>query len=81
MVEKDRKLRTMQVKITSYKNDITKIKNTLDSVYNYDKIIELENAIKHKITQKNQLETEVSGMGRVKIEQERALNSLDSKDS
>lgn len=40
----------MQVKITQYKNDITKIKNTLDSVYNYDKIIELENGIKHKIT-------------------------------
>lgn len=71
----------MQVKITQYKNDITKIKTTLDSVYNYDRIIELEDSIKHKIKEKNKLETEVSGMGRVKIEQERALNSLDSKDS
>ncbi len=71
----------MQVKITSYKNDISKIKTTLDSVYNYDRIIEMENSIKHKINLKNKLEAEVSGMGRVKVEQERALTILDSKDS
>lgn len=65
--------------ILYYKNNIIKIKSQLETIYNHNKIEQLENELKHKRDKLNQLKVEESILESIKKNHNKTIKELEDK--